>query len=397
MSSPGSAQTLPISARLPEVDGVRGLAIVLVLIWHYFVCTANIPTSPHWLRVTASSLTLIWCAMDLFFVLSGYLIGGVFLDYRRSPNLLKVFYIRRFFRIMPLYVIWVGLFFAGREFLPAQRFAWLFDHQVPTWGYFLFSHNIVAMIYDHAGPHWMGISWSLALEEQFYVLLSLLVLAVPPKGFPWVCGLMIVTAMPLRFVTMRILPDNAWAAWFPLWCRWDSLFCGVLLAWSRRQDWWHLTNAPKFRWMAWGIFLLGITWLMTLSLRRMIFPNLGHIMTYGITASSIMFTAMMFLVVHGSVLTRLLSWRPLVFMGTICYGVYLFHQAINGIFHGLIYHDEPKLERLDQVLVTLLATVTTILLAHLSYTKFEKPLIDYGYRWKYIRPTVESSANGNQS
>src|SRR5689334_4309131 len=90
--------------RVPELDGVRGLAILSVLVWHYVYCQVQ----PQPRSITAYGMTLLsltWAGVDLFFVLSGFLIGGILLDNKAAPNYYKAFYVRRIFRIFPLYYL----------------------------------------------------------------------------------------------------------------------------------------------------------------------------------------------------------------------------------------------------------------------------------------------------
>src|SRR5712691_9523814 len=96
-------QRSPRSGRLDELDGVRGLAILFVLYWHYYVTQVH-----HHSRVTkdlADAGRLTWSGVDLFFVLSGFLIGGILLDNRRSRSYFTTFYARRACRILPAYLI----------------------------------------------------------------------------------------------------------------------------------------------------------------------------------------------------------------------------------------------------------------------------------------------------
>src|SRR5580698_4369359 len=86
------------SKRIPELDGIRGMAILMVLVYHFIGCNQVI--LPHKL---AGLLSFGWSGVDLFFILSGFLIGGILLDARDSANYFKVFYVRRFYRILPLY------------------------------------------------------------------------------------------------------------------------------------------------------------------------------------------------------------------------------------------------------------------------------------------------------
>ncbi len=93
---------LDLSGRIPELDGIRGIAIGMVLIAHCFDIVSR-PGSA--LAYALVPLRLDWTGVDLFFVLSGFLIGGILLDARESSNYFRVFYTRRFFRIVPIYAV----------------------------------------------------------------------------------------------------------------------------------------------------------------------------------------------------------------------------------------------------------------------------------------------------
>src|SRR5579862_2698690 len=96
----------PTKQRLPELDGIRGFAMLIVLSFHYILREGPAPAG----TITAylqRLLTLGWTGLDFFFVLSGFLIGGILMDVKNSPNYFKAFYARRFFRIIPLYYLWV--------------------------------------------------------------------------------------------------------------------------------------------------------------------------------------------------------------------------------------------------------------------------------------------------
>ena len=99
-----SAEDSKELAHIPELDGMRGVAIAMVLMFHYFYVPAILtPGGLAW-HVSAP-LRLGWTGVDLFFVLSGFLIGGILLDARGSSSYFKPFYTRRFFRIVPLYAL----------------------------------------------------------------------------------------------------------------------------------------------------------------------------------------------------------------------------------------------------------------------------------------------------
>ncbi len=169
--------TLNLSGRIPELDGLRGIAIGMVLLYHYFFFHA--PKVPGSFAAYAQvPLRLGWSGVDLFFVLSGFLIGGILLDARGSSNYFKVFYKRRFFRIVPLYAACLAAAFALYTLSHvgvANRFAWMYDGKLPWASYSLFLQNFWMARFNTAGAFPMAVTWSLAIEEQFYLTLPMLV------------------------------------------------------------------------------------------------------------------------------------------------------------------------------------------------------------------------------
>src|SRR5437868_10073530 len=97
--------------RLPELDGLRGVAILMVIGFHYLTVCLRFDSKP--LYCFAWFFQIGWTGVDLFFVLSGFLIGGILFDHRNAKNVMKVFYLRRACRILPLYLVTLGLYIGG--------------------------------------------------------------------------------------------------------------------------------------------------------------------------------------------------------------------------------------------------------------------------------------------
>src|SRR5436309_2859727 len=97
--------------RLPELDGLRGIAILLVIMFHYMIVCLHFDATAMYCSVWFFQIG--WSGVDLFFVLSGFLIGGILLDHRNASNMLKVFYVRRACRILPLYAVTFGMYVVG--------------------------------------------------------------------------------------------------------------------------------------------------------------------------------------------------------------------------------------------------------------------------------------------
>lgn len=206
----------------PVLDAVRGLAILQVLIWHYLVPTLNHHNTMV-SRLVSASLNLTWTGVDLFFVLSGFLIGGILIDNRAATNLFGVFYARRVLRIIPLYGLTIAAYrlFGGADFL---------------WPYLTFTQNMVWASDGHWGPAWTGVTWSLAVEEQFYLVLPLVVWCSSPRVLPVVALALCAMAPIARLLCADWLYTSPYAAYLLMPCRMDALFGGVLVAWLVRRQ-----------------------------------------------------------------------------------------------------------------------------------------------------------------
>ncbi|HXP84767.1 MAG TPA: acyltransferase [Bryobacteraceae bacterium] len=147
------------SEHIPELDGVRATAIWMVLVAH--LGFAYPPPAGALLWMPSAAVRILghgWLGVDLFFVLSGFLITGILLDSRNRPKYFQRFYGRRALRILPVYFVSVGvmaLFYAnsGRYFLLSS----------------LFMANLASLL-SVSFPHGPGVLWSLAVEEHFYLL-----------------------------------------------------------------------------------------------------------------------------------------------------------------------------------------------------------------------------------
>src|SRR5690242_13003150 len=164
-------------ARIPQLDGLRGMAVALVILYHYFSLDLQL-TAGRLSGLLKSPFRMGWCGVDLFFVLSGFLIGGILLDARGSKGYFKTFYLRRFHRIFPLYYLWIASYvLIAFTFLPYLRGALRVEPEkwtmVPT--YLFFVQNLVKKEFTWFASAWLSPLWSLAVEEQFYLVMPLLV------------------------------------------------------------------------------------------------------------------------------------------------------------------------------------------------------------------------------
>ncbi len=372
-------------ARIPELDGIRGLAIALVLVWHYLVCQAQTrpgSTAAYGMKL----LSLTWAGVDLFFVLSGFLIGGILLDNRSQPNYFKAFYVRRICRIFPLYYLMFCLFaLATMSGLGAwgEGFKWLFGDALPIWSYAVYWQNNMMAATGEMNANWIAITWSLAVEEQFYVVLPLLIRFAPTHLLPWILGVLVITAPVVRVALFLTHPHAGLAGYVLLPGRYDALFLGVLGALALRNETLHEWLKQRLNWIRTTILLGGLL-LFALLVKNQGSASRG--MSFGgytILAVVSLAVIMLALLSSNRLTSRVFSNRYLVWLGTISYGVYLFHQPISGLLHTMLLRQPPHIADYKSGLVTLLAIITTLIVAVISSRLFEQPIVRYGQRVRY--------------
>lgn len=212
------------------------------------------------------SLELSWSGVDLFFVLSGFLIGGILLDAKDSPNYYRTFYLRRFHRILPLYAVWMGIFVlsvAVVDFTGARQFSHVFNDSIPLWSFPVFVQNFLQTARHTFGSDWMDVTWSLAVEEQFYLLLPLLIRVFDRRRLVLLTAVAIAMAPAWRLL-LQALGNPVQGPYTLLPCRADALGMGVLIAVTMRTDWlWSkLTARRHYLYGALAILLGGVVLLL---------------------------------------------------------------------------------------------------------------------------------------
>jgi peptidoglycan/LPS O-acetylase OafA/YrhL len=359
--------------RLPELDGIRGCAIILVLSWHYVTCQWHGSPDNTFQTVALRILSLTWSGVDLFFVLSGFLIGGILLDNKDADNYFSVFYLRRTLRIFPLYLLLLGSFIALYSLGLGKNpsYSWLFFKPMPLWAYATFTQNIAMGLYHHFGCSWLGVTWSLAIEEQFYLVIPLLVFLMPRRHLAALCGICIVVVPCLR-----LLLGGFHAFVYTPW-RADSLLTGVLLAISVRNPASLMVFETNKRVLC-AVFLIFLAGCVFLRLG----PDgswLSHLWFAGLYGS---FLSLAVTDSRGWI-ARMLRNPILAWFGITSYGIYIFHQPISGMMHGLFRHESPSLGTGSGSLVTAASLLVTLAMAAISYYAYERKFIAFSHKFQY--------------
>jgi len=356
----------PDRTRITQLDSLRFFAILGVLVTH------------EWY---ADPLPWIFGNLDpghvgvrLFFVLSGFLITGILLRCRRRTEefgdrrsvLTRRFYARRFLRIYPLYfAVLAVIIFVGIE---PTRLLW-------PWMVTYTTNIYISVHHQWIGPS--GIFWTLAVEEQFYLIWPLLVLLVPRRWLiPLLVGMIALSPMYRLYASVHVpgdLLNGNTAGTFTL-AVFDSLGMGALIAVLADRD--GARGSLDHRLSHIALPVGGITVLVLLFIAHY----------HGVTANFIFGETALALVLGWIVATasrgftgpvgRVLEWTPISYLGRISYGIYIFHAFVPilllwvGKRLGLEFTGEPRL--LNFVLVS----SVTVAIAALSWRLFERPIND---------------------
>lgn len=329
MTFPRHAEVQAEAERIESLDGVRGVAILLVILMHAMFFGVPLPgTAPLdagalWPSVAA----LGWCGVDLFFVLSGFLITGILLRARGSPHYFRNFYVRRALRIFPLYYAVLALLLFGLERAPATTAEKL--------SYFLYYQNVrYALFGEVASDPARLITWSLAIEEQFYLIWPAVVAAASRQALQRICVALIGGAIVLRFL---LLAAGLHTTYFLTPCRLDTLAAGALLA---------LVPAPPM-WLGRLALAAGAAGLIAVArIAGTSLPEAPHMQRYGLIAALCFAVGVVVLARGEGWSARALRWRPLRSLGRYSYCVYLVHfLVVDHLAHYAYYGMHPNLQR----------------------------------------------------
>lgn len=369
-----SAVMFRFRGRVPELDGLRGIAILTVLIFHYI---GSIGAPNHaWWGVVTTSTRLFWSGVDLFFVLSGFLISGILLDSRDSASYYRTFYMRRLHRILPVYCIWLALFFGG---VLAGLDHWLgvkiFDSEVPLWFYPLFIQNNSGLWLGKDAPLWMAMSWSLAVEEQFYLALPAISRNVSRKTLG-IIAISIVLVSPLvrAHFAQRGSAELAWS--FATVCRLDALSVGIVAAIAIR-------NPKGYAFIERQIHSLAV--LASVGMLLMIaitcWPELvPHYLVFSVAAVFYSLVLLIALFRTNWFVSQMLRSDALRFFGRISYALYIVHQGVRGLV-GVAFARFPFTNNaMRTAAATAAATAISILIAEVSWRLMEERLIRRAHR-----------------
>lgn len=377
-------------AHIPALDGIRGLAILLVVLFHHTLMRQ--PTLFD--RVYVNVARLGWSGVDLFFVLSGFLITGILYDAKGSAHYFRNFYARRTLRIFPVYYAFV--FFTLRispwlwpdtELAEMGRRA--MENRSEIW-YWLYLSNFL-FAFEEGHPN-LVVTWSLAIEEQYYLVWPLVVALLGRRSLMWTCGALVAVAPAMRTILLTggAGPTVAYALPF---CRIDALAVGGFVALALRDAREGARLVAWARWIAPAmiIAIFGI-WYVEGPLDNQSWTE-PVMQGAGYTVLALLFGSLVALTAtarRGSLLSRVFSLRSLRSCGKYSYALYLFHVPVRRFIRDTYFPVASFPMWLGsplpgQLLFYVVATVPAFLLAWLSWHLYEKQVLKLRRLFPYER------------
>jgi peptidoglycan/LPS O-acetylase OafA/YrhL len=373
------SQILPCSQRIIELDGLRGLAVLMVLLWHFVGSIIDVNLG-FLAQVSAWTFILGRTGVDLFFVLSGFLITGIIQDRKRgSLEFLGSFYARRACRILPPYLLLLLIFWCCTFlFTPSH----VFNDSTSIWYHLSFTQNYWMSNHRSWGPDGMSITWSVAIEEQFYLLYPALILFLSRKSlFVALVSVAVFSAL-FRYFYWKYDDENPMAGYVFTLSRLDGLAIGGLVAWCWRCplviDW--LRNKRAF--LRYSL-IFGILVFIPLAI-GLAHDLKWHMFIWGHSFLSLFYGLLLvFILVGGS--ERINRWfrKPIICQfGRLSYSIYLFHPLLlSSLF--LILHRPEKIRSGLDVAICAVAMAGTMILAVTLYRYLERPCIDRARKFSY--------------
>ncbi|MCA9241980.1 MAG: acyltransferase [Planctomycetales bacterium] len=389
----------------PALDGLRGVAILLVIFTHATV----LQPSTRLEQAVLAPMILGWCGVDLFFVLSGFLITSILLHARGGRAYFRAFYARRVLRIMPLYYLLLAFVLLILPRFSHQKSAEFAAASDNSWTYWLFLSNFKNAVEGDFGHPLLAVTWSLAIEEQFYLLWPLVVLLAGSRGLRWICPALAVGSLLCRATFMYALNSDPVTLYTFTPCRLDGLALGALVAALVYDGWNPDRFAKRFALIAAAAYLAVLASEVARPL-----PESGRAYQYswfacgpGFTLLSLAGCGLLLLALSPAAaptLNRVLRASWLRSFGKYSYGIYLLHLPVRSLLRDALFGPvagggQPLFafpswggsQLLGQAFFYPLAVAACWLTGWVSWRLIEGPILRLKRYFPYNRPLAESS------
>ncbi len=393
------------------LDAVRGIAICLVLAVHF---TPDYLMPNRALEWAKKLMQTGWTGVDLFFVLSGFLITDILLRVRQTPHWVRNFYLRRALRILPLYLLSLIIVFGVVPWFVAPGSDPAFSTMQTLQGWFwVHAANVGVFLHSFAATMSPTVNlshlWSLAVEEHFYLLWPFLVARLPERRLLPVLLGMIGLALGLRVAAMAMLTEPVvTSAMVQTPTRMDALAFGALLTLLFHR----LPAATLRRWAMVLLPLTGATIAADFFLEKGLWPGSNFVRSAGLTLFGIFYASLIIILLTTAphaLLRRVVDNPVLRFFGKYSYGIYIIHGLLGPLLDRWFPAD-VLLAKLHSPVLAILVCVTikttiSVALALLSWRLLEAPCLRLKDRFDYssdrsnvpggIQATTASAASGS--
>jgi peptidoglycan/LPS O-acetylase OafA/YrhL len=357
------------------LDGLRGIAVILVVLYHCFnFDTLHIITKIGWIGV------------DLFFVLSGFLITGILLDTKHESHSYRNFIGRRTLRIFPLYYLIIFLFFLVTKLSSIDHFNILINNQAYFWTY---TQNLFFAFkgWPQGSPH-LNHFWSLAIEEQFYLFWPALILTVNERNVLRISIFLILICIALR----NLVPLYPFSYVFTL-TRMDGLLVGGILAILIRK------NKALLERIIPALFAASFSIIMAIYLFTHSFADNNPLfIKIGYTLFDVFFGCLIIMLFdagkYGRILRGFTESKYLIFFGKYSYGIYVYHWILFCFFNARLLGFFKKIDVSfiePQIPAALTCTLAAIATSYVSYNLFEKQFLKLKKYFSYSKDHLVSA------